>query len=161
MKTKFLRALFATTALVALAGGVYAATNAPPPATPVYSVWSNLNSNAITAATTPGANATSLVLKAAPGNLYSVYATNATATAGKLLVMNATSAPTANSGNAVTTILDCVTLPASGSASIDYTPGPAHVYSIGVTALISSNASCYVFDQSTAAITAFISGVAP
>lgn len=160
MNRKILAALLGTTALCAIAAAALGAstTNAPPPAQPVYNVWSNLTSNGVTPVTTAGANASSLVVKAGPGNLYSVYATNASATAGKLIVINATAAP---SYGAYTTVLDCVTLPASGTASISSLPGPGTAYSAGVTALISSNASCYIFDQTTAVITGFIKGIAP
>lgn len=96
------------------------------------------------------------VIKAAPGNLYSVYATNHTATAGFLIVLNAVSAP---GDGAVTGVLDCVPLPASGVASINYAPGPPKVYSVGIVAVVSSGANC--FTKTTGTITAFISGSAP
>lgn len=91
------------------------------------------------------------VLKNAAGNLYSVYATNLTSTAGFLAVINATTAPT--TGSAITP-LQCVPIPASGNASINFGSGPPEVYSSGIVALVSSNASCFTFTSGT--ITAFI-----
>jgi hypothetical protein len=93
------------------------------------------------------------VLKSSSGNLYSVTATNLTTTAGFLAIVNATTAPT--TGSAITP-LACVPLPASGVANINYNPGPGATYSTGITALVSSNASCFTFTSGT--ITAFISG---
>ena len=92
------------------------------------------------------------VLKATPGNLYSVYATNLTATAGYLVVLNATSSP---SDGAITP-LAAVPLPASGVASIDFTPGPPEAYSTGITAVLTSAAT--PFTKTTGVITGFISG---
>lgn len=91
------------------------------------------------------------VLKNAAGNLYSVYATNLTASAGFLVVLNATSAP----GDGAITPLDCVPLPASGNAAINYRVLPK-VYSTGITAVVTSATTC--FTKTTGVITAFISG---
>ena len=68
---------------------------------------------AITSVVT-GAGASSQVLKASAGNLYSAYATNLTGTAGFLVIINATSAPV----DGAITPLACVPLPANGVASI-------------------------------------------
>lgn len=94
----------------------------------------------------------SLVLKAAAGNVYSVYATNLTTTAGFLILLNATSDPT--SGSVMP--LACVPLPASGAASINYIPSPAGQYTIGITAVLTSASTCFTITEGT--ITGFIAG---
>lgn len=92
------------------------------------------------------------VLKNAAGNLYGVYATNLTATAGFLVVLNATTAPI----DGAITPLACVPLPASGVASINFNPGPPSVYGTGITAVLTSANTC--FTKTTGVITGFISG---
>lgn len=92
------------------------------------------------------------VLKATPGNLYGVYATNLTATAGFLVVLNATSAP----GDGTITPLACVPLAANSIAGINYSPGPPAVYSTGIVAVVTSANTC--FTKTTGVITAFIGG---
>lgn len=96
------------------------------------------------------------VLKATPGNLYSVYAQNLTSTAGFLQVFNATSAPV----DGAVTPLACVGLPAGGSgagaASIDFGVIPS-VYSTGITAVVSSATTCFT-KTTSGGLTAFISG---
>lgn len=100
------------------------------------------------------------VIKAAPGALFTAYATNLTATGGFLVLLNATSAPA--DGSIVP--LDCVPLPANNSAGscgpgctgINYRPGPGKPYSIGITAVVTSANTC--FTKTTGTITAFISG---
>jgi hypothetical protein len=99
-----------------------------------------------------GSGASSQVLKASAGNLYGVYATNLTGTAGFLVVLNATSAP----ADGAITPLACVPLTANGVASINYLPGPPAVYSTGITAVVTSAATC--FTKTTGTITAFIAG---
>ena len=94
----------------------------------------------------------SRVLKASGGNLYSVYATNLTATAGFLVILNATSAPV----DGAITPLECVPLPANGGVGLNYSPGPPAVYSTGITAVITSAATC--FTKTTGVITGFIRG---
>lgn len=74
------------------------------------------------------------VLKASPGNLYSVYATNLTATAGFLVVTNTTSAPV----DGAIAPLDWCILPANGSCSVSYGPGPPDTYGVGITATLTS-----------------------
>jgi hypothetical protein len=101
-----------------------------------------------------GAAEATHVLKASAGNLYSAYATNLTETAGFLAVLNATSAPV----DGAMTPLDCVPLPAGGVAGINYSPGPPARYSTGITAVVTSAATC--FTKTTGVITAFISGAA-
>ena len=108
-------------------------------------------SAAITSVVT-AAGAASQVLKASAGNLYSVYATNLTGTAGFLAITNTTTAP---SSGAITP-LACAPLPANGVASINYAPGPAQRYSTGITAVVTSATTCYTY--TTGVITAFISG---
>lgn len=92
------------------------------------------------------------VLKAGPGNLYSVYASNATSTAGFLLVFNSTTVP---ADGAVTPQL-CVNLPASGTVSINFGPSPPQVFSTGISAALSSATTC--FTRTSGTITGFISG---
>lgn len=116
-------------------------------------VPSSSANNATTGAQT-GAAANSLVLKASAGNLFSVYATNLTATAGFLVVLNATTAP----ADGAITPLECVPLPANGNASISYNPGPAKRFSTGITAVVTSAATC--FTKTTGTLTAFIKGEA-
>lgn len=98
------------------------------------------------------AAANNLVLKASAGNMYSVFASNQTATAGFLVILNATAAP----GDGAITPLECAALPASGNAAISYLPGPPSVFSTGITAVVTSGANC--FTKTTGVITAFISG---
>lgn len=99
-----------------------------------------------------GSAVASLVLKATPGNVYSVYATNLTTTAGFLLLLNATSDPASGSVKP----LACVPLPASGAASINYIPTPAGYYSVGITAVLTSASTCFTITEGT--ITGFIAG---
>lgn len=98
-------------------------------------------------------NVAALVVKAAPGTQLQVVATNATSTAGLLIGYNAIAAPSAGALTAAL-VLDCVALPASGSAVINDKPGPGTNYSIGITYLLSSAASCYTYTTGT--ITGFI-----
>ena len=94
------------------------------------------------------------VLKNAPGNLYSVFASNLTGgTVGNLQIFNATSAP---SDGAVTPLV-CVPFDAGGKAMAFYSPGPPAVFSTGIVAVISSAASC--FTKTTGVLTGFISGM--
>lgn len=100
------------------------------------------------------------VIKASPGALYTVYATNLTATGGFLVVLNATGAP----ADGAIVPIDCVPLPANNAAGscgpgctgINYRPGPGKSYSVGITAVVTSAATC--FTKTTGVITAFISG---
>lgn len=93
-----------------------------------------------------------LVLKASAGNLYSAYATNLTATAGFLVILNAVSSP----ADGAITPLECAPLPANGNVSISYNPGPAARFGTGITAVVTSAATC--FTKTTGVITAFIKG---
>lgn len=103
--------------------------------------------------TPSGSAVASLALKASPGNFYSATAVNVTATAGFCLIINAVSAPT--TGSAVTP-LEFAVLPASGQCSIGTDAGIPSVFSTGITFLVSSNASPYIFTSGT--ITAAIWG---
>jgi hypothetical protein len=96
------------------------------------------------------------VIKAAPDNLYAIYASNLTGgVAGNLLVLNSTTVP----GDGAVTPIDCVPFDSSGKAQIFYAPGPPAVFSTGIVAVISSAASC--FTKTTGVLTGFISGMAP
>ncbi len=92
------------------------------------------------------------VLKAAPGNLYGIYATNLTTTAGFLVLLNSPTSP----GDGAITPLECVPLPASGNASISYDPGPPAIFSTGITAVVTSATTC--FTKTTGTITAYLKG---
>jgi hypothetical protein len=92
------------------------------------------------------------VLKASPGSLCSVYATNLTATAGFLVVTNTTTAP----ADGAILPLECVPLPANSNASVNYNPGPPSVFGTGITAVVTSATTC--FTKTTGVITAFIKG---
>ncbi len=93
------------------------------------------------------------ILKAGAGVVYSVYATNLTTTDGYLQVFNAVSAP----ADGAVTPLACAPLSGGGVASIHYAPGPPGIYGTGITAVVSSAATC--FTKTTGTITAFISGM--
>jgi hypothetical protein len=115
----------------------------------------NTPSNSTTIGITPVVSAAaeaSHVLKGAAGNLYAAYATNLTSTAGFLVILNATTAP----ADGAITPLACAPLGASGVTSINYAPGPPGIFSTGITAVVTSAASC--FTKTTGVITAFISG---
>lgn len=91
------------------------------------------------------------VLKAGPGNLYSVYATTG-AVAGFLMVVNAVTAPTA--GGAAIAPIDCIVAPANTTTSITSGSGPPDVYSTGITAVFSTT-GCFT---NTASATVFFKG---
>mgnify|MGYP001607311917 CR=1 FL=1 len=92
------------------------------------------------------------VLKASAGSLCGVYAVNLTASPGFLAVVNAASAP----ADGAIAPLACAPLPANGVASIDYGLGATATFSTGITAVVTSAATC--FTKTTGVITAFISG---
>lgn len=110
------------------------------------------SANAAIAPIATAAAASSLVLKASAGNLYSVYAANQTATPGFLVVLNSVSAP----ADGPITPLECAALPANGNAEIKYNPGPAARFSTGIVAVMTSGADC--FTKTTGTITGFIRG---
>ncbi len=99
-----------------------------------------------------GSGESSHVLKSSAGTLFSAYATNLTATAGFLVIINATAAP----GDGAITPLDCAPLPANGVANINYRAGPFKTYTTGITAVVTSAVTC--FTKTTGVITAFMSG---
>jgi hypothetical protein len=103
-----------------------------------------------------GSALSSLVLKASAGNLYSVYAECSAAC--WLMVFNSTSAPSngaTTAGTASGNMVECIPIAAGGAASISYQPGPPAVYSVGITAAISST-TCATL---TLATTGFIHGM--
>lgn len=108
---------------------------------------------AITSAVT-GAAANNVVIKASAGNLYSVFAANHTATAGFLVIVDATSAPV----DGAITPLECAAIPANGNATITYQGGPPARFATGITAVLTSAANC--FTKTTGVITGFIRGSA-
>jgi hypothetical protein len=85
------------------------------------------------------------LIKAGPGNLYSLYVTTTTA-AGYLMTFNAISVPPDGPVNPV----ECVTAPANGTVSISF-GGPPDIYSRGIVAVFSST-GCF---NKTASPTAF------
>ena len=102
-----------------------------------------------------GSGVSSSVLKATPGNLYGVYAT--TTAAAWLMVFNSTTAPSngaTTAGIASGNMQDCIPIAAGGYGSINYIPGPPEVFSVGITAVISSTACATL----TLATTGFIHG---
>jgi hypothetical protein len=86
------------------------------------------------------------VLKAAAGNLYSLYVTSGTV-AGYLMTFNATAAP----ANGAVTPIDCVAVPANSTVSLFNGVGPPDYYAAGITAVFSST-GCF---SQTASATAF------
>ncbi len=85
------------------------------------------------------------LIKAAPGNLYSLYATTG-ATAGYVMTFNATTAPADGAVNPI----ECVTAPANSTISITF-DGPPDIYSVGIVVVFSST-GCFT---KTASATAF------
>lgn len=96
--------------------------------------------------------AASLVLKASPGNLFSVYATNMSSAAGTLMVFNSVSEPS----DGTVTPYDCIPIAANNVASLNYGVGPPEVFSTGIVAVVSVGTSC--FTKNTAGASAFING---
>lgn len=103
-----------------------------------------------------GTAVNTLVIKAAPGNLYSVYATNSSATGGFLLVFNATSAPS----DGTVSPIDCVPIAGTSTSGINYAPGPPKVFTIGIVAVLSTGATCFT-KTTSGGVTGFISASAP
>lgn len=98
-----------------------------------------------------GSAVSSCVLKASAGNLYSAYA-ECTA-ACWLMVFNSTSAPSNGSttaGVASGNMVECIDISAGSSKSIAFAGMPPEVYSVGITAAISSTA-CATLTLSTVA----------
>lgn len=89
------------------------------------------------------------VLKGGAGNLYSVYAT-AGATAGFLMVFNATAAP----GDGAVTPIQCIQVPANTTQGVSFNPGPPEVYATGISVAFSTT-GCFT---KTVSATAFFHG---
>jgi hypothetical protein len=119
---------------------------------PVTSVAGNISAAAGITPTVSTSAESSHVLKASGGNVYGVYATNLTATAGFLLLFNAATVP----ADGAVTPAGCVPLAASSYISINYNPGPPGYFNTGIVAVLSSGATC--FTKTTGTITGFISG---
>jgi hypothetical protein len=121
----------------------------------VAPVGTSLAANGI-APVVGGSAISSLVLKASPGNLYSVYAECSAAC--WLMVFNSTTAPSNGSttaGIASGNMQECVSIASGGVGSINYSGAPPEVFSVGITAVISST-TCATL---TLATTGFIHGV--
>ena len=125
-------------------GGVASTTN-PLPTVPGTSAAIGITPGASTAAEAGH------VLKASAGALYSVYACSLTATAGWLDVVNAATVP----ADGAVTPSEAVYLPPSGCAQVDYGSGPPDIFSTGISAFVSSNAS--PLTKTTGVITAVFS----
>lgn len=97
--------------------------------------------------TTAGNN---LVLKTTAGSLCTYTVVNVTATAGFVVVLNATAAP----ADGVITPIDCRTIAANGTVTVNWET-PLYL-NTGITIVVTSAATC--FTKTTGAITAFISG---
>jgi hypothetical protein len=95
-----------------------------------------------------------LVAKAAPGTAMKIAATNFSSTAGFLVGYNAISNPSDGALTAAL-VIDCVALPASGTAVIDNQPGPGTNYTAGIVVVLTSAASCYT--KTTGTVAGFIS----
>lgn len=96
-----------------------------------------------------GSAVSSCVLAAGPGKLYSAYA-NCTA-ACWLMVFNAIAAPSAGAttaGKASGNLVECIPIAAGGAGSVTYPVEFPVVFSVGVTAVISSTA-CATLTLST------------
>ncbi len=95
-----------------------------------------------------------LQVKAAPGSVYSVAATNETSTAGLLIGYNSVTVPGAGALTS-TLIVECVVIPASGSVVIDHAGGLPTNFKTGITYLIGSGTACGTYTTGT--VTGFLS----
>lgn len=86
------------------------------------------------------------------GVLYGFSATNSSATAGFVLVYNATSAP----GDGAVTPIACYALPATSTIGVAFTPLPLAM-STGITLVFSTGANC--FTQTSSAVAFFLGEV--
>jgi hypothetical protein len=98
----------------------------------------------ITPVVSPAAEASRLI-KAGPGNLYSLYVTTG-ATAGFVMTFNATSVP----ADGAVIPVECVVAPVNSTISISFA-GPPDIYSRGIVAVFSTT-GCFT---KTASATAF------
>lgn len=102
-----------------------------------------------------GSGVSSCVLKASPGNFYSAYAECSAAC--WLMLFNSTSAPSngaTTAGVASGNMTECIPINAGGAGSISNTGLPPSVYTVGITAAISST-TCATL---TLATTGFVNG---
>lgn len=119
---------------------------------PVYPGIANPNTGitSYSASIAPQASTSALgsfVLKASPGAVYQVTASNAAA-AGFLVLLNATVAP---SGGAAILPLACRAISSGGTTTITYSPGPPGAYNVGVVAAVTTSAAgCFTFTTTTA-----------
>ena len=102
--------------------------------------------NISVAPTTSASGVNNLLVKALPGNLYQITATNETASAGFLVLLNTVTVPT--NGATVTPYL-CAKLPASGSVTLDFIPTPPVRFTTGIVAILTSAATCATFTTGT------------
>ena len=110
--------------------------------------------NGVTPIVTSAGPVATLVAKAARGSQLSVYATNTTSTAGFLVGYNAVAAP-ADGALDPALVLECVPLQATpGYASVNDQPGPTTNYTIGITYILTSAATCYT--KTTGTLVGFI-----
>ena len=134
-------------------GGGTASTVTANQGTPATTPWPTAEQGSALASVgiVPGitTSGTALLGKGSAGNLYGAYAYNTSTTAGFLVTANVAAVPA--SGAAVSPI-ECVPLPASGSAMVNYGAGPPDAYSAGIVVLTST--SCTTYTPST--IAAFI-----
>lgn len=93
------------------------------------------------------------IFKATGGRLYKLAASNATSTAGFIMVFDSSTVP---STGTVAPVL-CRALPANGTATIDFMPTPAALFASGIVAVASSGASCTVYTTGT--ITAWFDAI--
>lgn len=128
---------------------------------PVWECWKNVTTDSSPprencvpglVGVTSVVSASGLVVRASPGLAMRISAANQTATAGFLVLLNQTTIP--NDG-AITPV-DCIAMPASGGAVIDYSPGPGSVHSTGIVAVVTAT-SCFT---KTSTVTSFIRGSA-
>ncbi len=113
---------------------------------------SGVNAQQVNVALVPvhsSANEDNHLLKASPGRLYQLSVSNATSTAGFIMVLDAAAVP---STGTVAPIL-CRALPASGTVVIDFIPTPAAQFTSGIVAVASSASVCTTWTTGT--ITAF------
>lgn len=128
------------------------AQNLAMPATATTSVPSGATVAGIAPVVPTAGSVSALVVKAAPGNAYSVYATNLTSTLAFLVGYNAITIP-ADGALTASLVLDCVVLPANSTAGVNTNPGPSTIYSVGIVYFLSS-AGCYT--KTTGTLLGFI-----
>lgn len=92
------------------------------------------------------------ILKASAGSLCAVYAQNLTSTPGFLAILNSATVP----ADGAITPLACVQIPANGTASLNFGLGSNSIYSSGITAILTSAATC--FTKTTGSLSGFIAG---